>query len=141
MNTSKLFCLFFIFSILLCPLESRRHSPKDSTQESSSSKHSSSKILPSRSLSVSAMAKIRLKYIEKKVPTPNALPLPSFINPGTIGKREFVHVMKVLRRKGQLSVSYSRNGHAHVKLSSDAKIKPLNRFLQKSVQKALASNE
>ena len=136
MNTKKLFVSFFIiFSILGTSLGSDGSLHLKSKRKSKRS----SKIMPLSHIGLTSFSKIKIKYLEQlQHKKKKSVPLPEFINPYTLGKREFIHVMEVLNKKHQLTETYDKQGIPLFKLRADHVIKPMNNFLQKSIQKAVA---
>ena len=136
MNTKKLFVTFFIIlSILGTSLGSHGSHHLKSKKKSKRG----SKIMPLSHIGLTSLSKIKIKYLENFYPKrEKSVPLPEFINPYTLGRREFVHVMEVLNKKHQLTETYDKQGVPLFKLKADHVIKPLNNFLQKSIQKAVA---
>ena len=84
----------------------------------------SSKILPT------SFAKISLSQV-----THNHFKVPEFVTPKTLGPKEYKHVMKVMN-----VLKNKRNRYRDVEFYMPSKIKPLNDFLQKSIQKATTEN-
>ena len=140
MNTSKHFVIFFILFFILNLLQCKKHYTHDQSSSPAHKKKRNSKILPLPHIHLTTLSKIRLQFVDGGKKKLKAKPLPEFINPYTLGKREFIHVMEVLDEKHQLKESVTKDGDLNFKLRGDAKIKPINRFLQRSVQKATAVN-
>ena len=142
MNTSKNFFIFFIIFFIFNIFNCKEQYIHNQSSEPAHKKHKkrNSKILPLPHIQLTTLSKVRVQFIDNRKKHLKPKPLPEFINPYTLGRKEFIHVMEVLDKKHQLKESVTKDGDFTFKLRGDAKIKPINHFLQRSVQKATAMN-
>ena len=122
---SKLFLTNVTIFIIISSIMGAHIAPDSSHSETF--KKPSISALPR--ISLSSLSKSRFSYRQFQIARRNG-PLPKFVNPQTLGRREFQKIMHIMRSKALKRIDLRK--------AKKGKITALDSILQRSVQKASA---